>query len=292
MILPSGKMNFMIINRKQWLFSYLALATLLLIFANPTRAQDQGIKYTFGVIPQFEAQKLRSIWQPIINYLKEELGYDLVIKGSPTIPDFENELFQGAFDFAYTNPYQITLINRSIGYYPIIKDVGRTLHGILVVKIDSGITEVSQLNGKTVAFPSPNALGASLLLRQELHDIFQLNFFPRYVKTHDSVYLNVLLNEVSAGGGVQKTLDRQATSFRAALKVIHKTKDVASHPITAHPRVPDEVVNAIKAALLKLGASTEGMKLLSKIPMKQVGLAKMSDYLPLQAMGLERFYAR
>ena len=274
------------------LFSLFLCTSILLagITVIPTTAHAQDKEYVFGIIPQFEAKKLRSIWQPIVNYLKKETGYKFTIKGSPTIPDFESEMMQGDFDFVYLNPYQCILANETLGYTPIAKDVGRTLHGILVVKKDSSITEVSQLNGKVIAFPAPNSLGASLMIRQDLHDDFNIKISPRYVKTHDSVYLNVLLGKVAAGGGVQKTLDQQQPDYQAALKIIYKTRDVAPHPLTVHPRVPDEVVKAVTTALLKLGDSTEGQVLLSKIPMKKIGLASIADYLSLKELGLERFY--
>ena len=101
--------------------------------------------YVFGVVPQFEANKLRTIWQPVINYLELETGLRFRIKGSPTIPDFESEFMQGDFDFAYMNPYHIMLANRKKGYIPLVKDAGTTLHGVLVVKKDiikKDLTEV------------------------------------------------------------------------------------------------------------------------------------------------------
>jgi phosphonate transport system substrate-binding protein len=41
---------------------------------------------------------------------------------------------------------------------------------------------------------------------------------------------------------------------------------------------------------MEIGESEEGKELLSKIPMKEIGLASMDDYLPLKSLGLERFY--
>ena len=271
---------------------FLTILVLLSLIVSTAPAQGQEKAFIFGIVPQFEAKKMRTIWQPIINYLKKETGYNFTIKGSPTISDFEIEYMQGDFDFAYMNPLHIVLAHESQGYIPLVRDVGDTLHGVLVVKKDSGITDVSQLNGKTIAFPAPNALGASLQMRQELHDFFKLKIFPSYVKTHDSVYLNVLLGEAAAGGGVQKTLSRQQPEYKAALKVIHKTKDVNPHPIVAHPMVPDKVVKAVKAALLKLGETSEGKMLLEKIPMKKIGPATMPDYLPLKELRLKQFYAQ
>jgi len=199
---------------------------------------------------------------------------------------------QGDFDFAYMNPYHLVLANESQGYKPLLRDVGRTLYGVLVVKKDSQINEVSQLDGQVLAFPAPNALGASLQMRQELNDIFKIKILPRYVKTHDSVYLNVLLGEAIAGGGVQKTLNRQRPEFKEALKIIHKTKPVAPHPLSVHPRVPEEVSKVVKSAFLKLSQTLEGKNLLAKIPMKKVGEASMDDYMPLKDLGLERFFVK
>lgn len=268
----------------------LLLPMFFILGSLPVFSQEKV--YTLGVVPQFEVRKLHGIWRPVLNYLEKETGYSFKIQGSPTITAFEHEFLQGEFDFAYMNPYHIMMANGQQGYIPLVRDVGKTLHGVLVVNINSSINEVSQLQGKTIAFPAPNALGASLLMRQELQDIYQLNIKPNYVKTHDSVYLNVLMRQASAGGGVEKTLRRQQAEYQKALKIIHKTREVAPHPLAAHPRVPESVRLEVKAALIKLGQSSEGMNLLAKIPIKRIGPASMSDYQALKDLGLERFYVK
>lgn len=264
----------------------------MILISGQAHSLEQDKTYVFGVVPQFEANKLRNIWQPVINYLESETGYRFRIKGSPTIPDFESEFMQGDFDFAYMNPYHIMLANRKKGYIPLVKDAGTTLYGVLVVTKDSSISQISELNGSTVAFPAPNALGASLLMRQEIADKFNTRIIPTYVKTHDSVYLNVLLGEAVAGAGVQKTLDQQRPEYKSALKIIHKTREFSPHPIAAHPGVPEEVRQAVKTALLKLGKTDEGRKVLARVPIMQIGETSMEDYLPLETLGLERFYVQ
>ena len=246
--------------------------------------------YTIGVVPQFEARKLHEIWRPILDLLEKETGYKFKIRGSSSIPKFEQEFAQGKFDFAYMNPYHLIIANDSADYIPLVRDHGRKLYGVLVVKKDSGITSPAQLNGKTLVFPAPNALGASLQMRQELHDKFGIEFKTNYVKTHDSVYLNVLLGEASAGGGVQKTLNEQKKQYKDMLRVIYQTQKVAPHPLAVLPDVPAEIRERVRDALLEIGQSKEGQELLSKIPMKKIGPASMQDYLPLKDIGLERFY--
>lgn len=270
------------------LFSLLLISTL---FSINVQAEKKRI-YTIGIVPQFEIRHIRKIWSPIIKEIEKNTGYKLKFIGSPTIPDFEREFHAGRFDFAYMNPYHLLLAKKTQGYIPLIRDNGRKLHGILVVRKDSGIESVKDLNGKKIAFPAPNALGASLLMRANLSNDYKVNFRPVYVKTHSSVYLNVVVKQTTAGGGVQKTLNQQRDNIKGALKILHRTPAVAPHPFTAHPRVPVEVREHIKNTFLSLGENEIGRALLAKIPMKKVGEAKMSDYTPLNKFNLERFYVK
>lgn len=290
----------MIKNKKQTMLNHLLftrLFLLMIVFNITFPAQAESIKndqtvYTIGIIPQFQQKRLHHIWRPLLSHLEKKTGYILKIKGSPSIPEFEKELLKGGFDFAYTNPYLMLLANKEQGYLPLVKDIGKTLHGVIVVNKKSNITSISQLVGKIIAFPSPNALGASLLIQQELQDDFNIKINPIYVKNHDSVYLNVLLNKASAGGGVQKTLNKQKLKYRESLTVLHTTVGVAPHPIAVHPNVPTQVAKEIKQALLKFGESSEGITLLAKIPIKEIGSSKMEDYQILKKLNLDRFYKK
>ena len=275
--------------KKYTLSSLLLLITTL--FSFNVHAEKNKV-YTIGIVPQFEIRHIRKIWNPILNEIKKNTGYKLKLIGSPTIPDFENEFNAGKFDFAYMNPYHMLLANKSQGYVPLIRDVGRELHGILVVRQDSGINSVNDLQGKKIAFPAPNALGASLLMRANLFNDYKVKFNPVYVKTHSSVYLNVVVKQTVAGGGVQKTLNQQKDNIKGALKILHRTPKVSPHPFSVHPRIPADVAEKIKNTFLLLGKSETGRSLLSKIPMKKVGEAKMTDYTPLKKFNLERFHVK
>ena len=246
--------------------------------------------YSVGIVPQFDARRLYKIWRPILDELEQRTGLRFELKGSPTIPEFENKFMSGKFDFAYMNPYHMLLASESNGYTPLVRDVGRTLHGVLVVRRDSEIHSVQELENVKIAFPAPNAVGASMQLRQELTDQFNINVEPVYVKSHDSVYLNVAIGQTIAGGGVQKTLKRQPDNIRDKLRVIHSTTPISPHPLAAHPRVPEEIRDKVRDALISLGETESGRQMLSKIPISRIGSATMPDYEPLKNMKLDRFY--
>lgn len=244
-----------------------------------------------GVVPQFEVRKIYSIWQPIIDEIEVKTGLKLELAPSKSIEHFEVEFSKQNFDFAYMNPYHMLLASEQ-GYEPLVRDASKMLSGILVVRKDSNISGPVDLDGKVIAFPSPNALGASLQMRQELHDKFGIQIRPRYVKTHDSVYLNVILGEASGGGGVQKTLNRQPDEYQDQLRIIHSTVPVSPHPIAARSSLPSHLKDSVQKALIEMGREEGGQAKLAKIPIKNIGVAEMTDYLPLKLMGLERFYIK
>jgi phosphonate transport system substrate-binding protein len=245
--------------------------------------------YTFAVVPQYEQRKLFAIWKPIVDELSKRSGLSLKLVATLTVPEFEHSISDGSYDFVYANPYHIMKVSSSQGYIPLVRD-SAPLRGILVVRKDSPIRTLEELDGKVVAFPSPNAIGASLLMRADLSRLFKATVDPLYVKTHSSVYMHVVNGLASAGGGVEKTLQEQDASIRDTLKVIYTTREMPSHPIAAHPRIPKADREKLRSALLSFAATPEGHELFAKVPMQKVVSASIDDYAMMRSWGLESLW--
>ena len=80
------------------------------------------------------------------------------------------------------NPYHFKVANEKLGFIPLLKDESRRLRGVLVAASNGQINNVNDLDGKVVAFPAPNALGASLLMRYEPEELFGVKVIPKFVK--------------------------------------------------------------------------------------------------------------
>lgn len=245
--------------------------------------------YTFAVTPQFEQRKLIAIWKPIVDEVEKRTGLSLKLTSMLTIPDFEKELAKASFDFIYCNPYNIIKSVPSPGYIPLVRD-SSPLRGILLVRKDSPFSKLSDLEGKTVAFPSPNAIGASLLVRADLARLHHVTINPMYVKTHSSVYFHVVNGLADAGGGVETTLQEQEPAVRDALKIIYTTREFPSLPVAANPRVPKADRDKVRQALLDLAATGEGKQMLARVPMHDMVPTSLDDYAPMRAWGLESFW--
>jgi len=246
--------------------------------------------FTIGIVPQFEPIKLAEIWSPILRELEEETGHTFEMIGSPRISEFEDGFIKGDFDFAYMNPYHFLVARKAQGYDALVRDGARELFGVLVVAKDSGIENVADLEGKTIAFPSPNALGAALLMRADLDRIHGLEYKQEYVSTHSSTYLNVALGQMDAGGGVMATLNRAEPQVRDRLRIIYETTRVPPHPFVAHQRIAPDVAEAVQTAFLKIADTAEGQELLARIPMRQAIAATSAEYDGLYALNLQNYW--
>lgn len=262
----------------------LALTLLTVTFALPAIAEE--CSYKVGVVPQFEQRRIFEVWTPILDNLKNKTGCEFELVGSKTIIEFENSFKDGVYDFAYMNPYHAVMARKAQGYEPIVRSGVKKLKGILVVKKDSPIQDVKELTGQKVAFPSPNALGASLLMRAELATKHDTNVDAKYVKTHSSVYLHVAKGLTKAGGGVGRTFNEQPDHIKNALRVLYTTTPVNAHPLVVHPRVGDGS-DKVQSAWLTL--VKEQGTLFNGIPMKDSIATSYDDYKSLEGFGLEAF---
>jgi len=242
-----------------------------------------------GIVPQFPPEQIFQTWSPVLDALTESTGETFELRIFQSIPDFEAAFVKGELDVAYMNPYHVVMANAAQGYVPLIRDGKRKLSGVLVVRRDSDVRDVRQLDGATVAFPSPNAFGASLYMRALLQEREGIAIKPIYVKTHTNVYRHVVTGQTAAGGGVRRTLDREPESLRVQLRVLYETPKTYPHPIVAHPRIPQQLRDSIQRGLLELADRPATAALLEGVQIPNPTPATLADYAELTALGLERF---
>jgi phosphonate transport system substrate-binding protein len=177
-------------------------------------------------------------------------------------------------------------------YLPLVRD-NAPLSGILVALKSGKIKTLADLNGKTIAFPSPNSLGASLYMRALLTDKMHIKFTTVYVGSHQNVYRQVLLGDAAAGGGVLTTFQKEPESLQSELSVLFSAPDIASHPLAAHPRVTAEARKKIVAAIFAIRDDPTANKLLAAVQLPQPVEADFDrDYAELAQLRLDRYYIK
>ncbi len=242
------------------------------------------------VVPQFPATEIHATWSKLLDGLKKDGLPEIELVFAKDITEFESQFKAGQAELIYCNPYHMVMAKKAQGYTPLIRD-SKPLTGILVATTGSahdGIKELSELNGKTLLFPSPNAFGASLYMRALLKREKGLEFTTKYVKTHSNVIRGVVRGEGQAGGMVNATLLAETPELQQKVKVIYETPPAPPHPIAAHPRVDASTREAIAAAIL--GHIKTHKQVGEDIQMPNpVRADYFKDYKPLENLGLEAF---
>lgn len=247
---------------------------LLLAFALPVWAQQT---LTFAIVPQQSATQLAEAWTPVLAWLSDSSGVQLQFVTAPDVPSFEQRLLAGGYDIAYMNPYHYTVFSANPGYRALARAKGDRIKGIVVVQKDSPIRSLNDLNGKTLAFPTPAAFAASLLVQSELRGR-GLAFTPKIVNSHNSVYRSVAKGLFPAGGGIPRTLELLDESVRSNLRVLWETREFTPHAIASRPGLDAAVLARLWKAMREMGADPRGQELLKVIGFTGFDQARDEDW--------------
>jgi phosphonate transport system substrate-binding protein len=263
---------------------FIVIASLLALPpAAPAQAESQAL--TFGIVPQQSASKLASTWGPVLAEISAKAGVKIEFRTAPDIPTFEQRLAAGEYDFAYMNPYHYTIFHERPGYRAVAREENRKIQGIIVVRADSPIQSIEQLQGQTLAFPAPAAFAASVLPRAALRQK-NIAFQTKYVSSHDSVYFSVADGLFPAGGGIMRTLETVSPDTQAALRVLWRTNSFTPHAIAAHPRVSEQMAKSVVGAMTALDQSEAGKALLAAIGFTGVEGATNADWDDIRKLGI------
>ena len=275
-----------------WLWQYVVGGVLALQLNSAMAADVSKAAYSIAVVPQFRAEEIHRDWTPVLERLRAASGASFSLRIARDIPAFEDSVLAGEADFAYMNPYHQVMARRAQGYIPLVRD-SKALTGILVVRKDDPIRSVMELDGKEVAFPAPNAFGASLWMRALLAEREKIRIVPAYVKTHSNAFRHVATGKAAAAGGIGATLNEEPEELRSTLRVLMETPGVAPHPLSAHPRIPEAVRRLVTETLLGLAQDAAGQAMLKDIQMAAPVRADYArDYQPLEKFGLDKYVVR
>lgn len=260
------------------------LLSTLLVFAGVSQAAEQVL--TFGVVPQQAAKKLAKKWGPLFQYLGEKSGVTIRFKTAPNIPEFERRLSQGEYDLAYMNPYHYTVFGDNPGYQAFAKQKNKRIKGIMVARKDTPLKDLQGLNGSKLAFPAPAAFAASILTRAHLKEI-GVDFTPKYVKSHDSVYRAVAKGIFPSGGGVVRTFKNTEPEIRDQLQIFWTSKTFTPHAFAAHPRVDAAIVGKLQETLVEANSDPAAAALIKAISFKGFEQASHSDWDDVRALKID-----
>lgn len=241
--------------------------------------------YIFGVHPLHNPKHLFEVYQPMIEYINANLQEDeLRLEASRNYAAFDKKLFSGYFDFALPNPYQ-TIIATQKGYTIFGKMADdKNFRGIILVRKDSNIHNVTDLKGKKVSYPAPTALAATMMpqwfLYQHGIDINR-ELINTYVGSQESSIMNVYLKKSAAASTWPPPWEafiKERPEVAEQVMIKWETSSLVNNGLVVKNSVPKELVDQVSQIIFSLHTHQAGRKILKAMQLSHYEPADNTSY--------------
>jgi len=210
----------------------------------------------FGLCPKYNPRIMYQLYQPFIDYLNEATPYKFEIKLSRVYEDTIERLGSGEIIIASCGPVSYIKAREKYPVKPILRALSKDgkpyYRGIIIVRQDSPIQDLSDLKGKSFAFGQALSTASHILPEYYLSKAnIKLKDLKHYdfLRHHDSVANAVLKGQFDAGA----VKDIIAYKYQKdGLRFIFFTDPIPTVPIVVRRDIPREMVESVKAALLNL----------------------------------------
>ncbi len=237
-------------------------------------------QYTFGVFPHMPVLKIIKVYQPIASNFTTQLNKRVTLSIQKNFNDYENSLKQGIYDIAFIQPFDYVHAKKA-GYLPVATRDG-PLKTVLVVDKSSSIKSIKELNDKTIAYPPINAAVTRIIQRTLKKN--NINSKAVYTKNHFSCMQQVLINQATAcATAVRALFYFENIKIKNRLKIIYNAESISHALFVVHSRLPEKDRNKLKNIILNWHKSELGLKILSKIKLKQFKEATDAEYIKLKS---------
>ena len=227
-------------------------------------------EYTLIVQPIQSADTTRKAYQPLADYLSKATGQKIKLVTAINFVSYWQTMKSGQYDLvldaAHFTGYRINKMK----YVPLAK-ILNVVSFSLVTHEDNPVLETKELVGKKVALLSSPSLDALRLASLFPNPMRQ----PIIIRVDDSAQAARMIKEKKVFAAMVPTPMVSAFPF---LNTVQTTAQVPHMALSASPRVPANVRQKIKAALLNASQTDAGKALLAKLNLPGFEPATVKQY--------------
>ena len=234
---------------RHWLCACMLLGSLLAPF--PDTAHAAPAVYTVAIVPVLPATEIKRRWQPLLDQLAQETGLGFRFRLYEDNAQLEASLLRGEPDFAMIGAFQLWHVRPH--YLPILRDT-RPMIGMVVVRQDSTLHTLSDLNNRTLALPNGSDMTSTLLTSQVLKDL-KVRPQLKGQRTHVNGLRAVMLGKVDAAVINSYSLQLLPPELVQQLRVIYRTEPLPPPAFAVAPHVPAAYVRKVKAGFMRLNTT-------------------------------------
>ncbi|GAB4369984.1 MAG: phosphate/phosphite/phosphonate ABC transporter substrate-binding protein [Deltaproteobacteria bacterium] len=244
-------------------FLLLAAGTLLIVVKGFVKPPLPPLRVAFQICNSIEENRER--FEPLRAWLERKLGRKVEMSHVNTF-DFVERSQRGEFDILQSNGYIYVTVKEKVGAVLLAREVkadtGKDTGGLIVVRADSPIRKIADLEGKRMVFGPVLSPGGYLTqyytMLSEGFDpekrLGKYSFLPGAWQ-HEKVVYSVLFGAADAGAvktGDLERMEREGKIRAADFRVIASSEPVPNCTVYALPKVDRKAAEAFREALLSL----------------------------------------
>jgi len=253
------------------------------------KSSSGGKSLILGVHPLHNPKKLFEVYGPLVDYINANVkGANIKLEASRNYEEYEKKLFARRFDLGLPNPYQ-TLKSMDHGYR-VFGKMGDDFNfrGVILIRKDSGINEVTDLKGKVVSFPAATALAATMMPQYYLHthglDVNR-DIQSSYVGSQESSIMNVYYGKSAAGATWPipwLKFQKEQPDLAKHLMVKWQTETLPNNSLVARDDFPKETLEQIEKVIFNMHNDPKGREILERMPISRFESATNATYEPVR----------
>ena len=239
----------------------------LLLLTGTARAQEES--YRFSPVNQYGINLTAAYWNPIISYVSEKSGVKLQLKIGRTSADTTAFVLAQEVEFVFSN-HLFSPEREQLGWKVFGRRATLPMNAQIIVPADSSITELSQLAGKEVVFPGPEALVAYKFPMAQLM-ARKIDAKPVFGGNMDGALAQMFSGKVVASGVNSQLAEGYAKREGKTYRVLWSSPPVHDLALMAASKVPEKVQKAVAQAFIGMSRDPQGRDVLAQAS-AQVGL--------------------
>ena len=226
-------------------------------------------------VPSGDAQVIVKGGQEVAELLKKETGLHFKTSVATSYAAVIEAMGAGKVDIGWlpTFSYVLAKDKYDIELLLIVQRFGSPFYrGQIMVRADSGINSLNDLEGKRFAFVDPASTSGHLypktLLLSKGFD--PKTFFSKTVFTgsHNAVVLSIYKGEVDGGAAYDGSRAAVAKSYPDVfekIKVLAYTKEIPNDTVSVRKELPEGLKVKLRNGLKKISDSPKGSKILKRL---------------------------
>ena len=267
---------------------YIVLLVLTVLIAGLAARPAAARDLKFGFTPVLGEAEMRAEFDPLAAYISEAIGQKVVLYVAKDYGDLRTQMESGAVDIGSFSPFAYVDAMRG-GKIRIIAqsiiDGTATYRGIIVVRKDSGLKTVADLQGKRFAFVDPKSASGYVYPRAMLIEkgLNPKTYFEEtiFAGDHNKVITAVLEGRADAGAIYEGALAvAKANGVPIEnLVTLASTDPIPHDAIAVRTGLDEALAKKIQRALVDMDKSEAGRRVIANSKKKLTGHVIAEDSL-------------